>query len=100
MRGIGGALTAGLFPASMGVVADIMPAKERAKWIGIVMGGYGAGFIFGPVIGGVLYDNFGFAAPFVISATLGMGIATLTCSKKALSTGSPATLGSVYTVKN
>lgn len=68
MRGLAGALTAGLFPAAMGVVADIMPEEKRGQWVGVVMGGYGVGFIFGPVIGGVLYDNWGFAAPFVVSA--------------------------------
>lgn len=70
VRGLGGAFTAGLFPASAGIVADTMPETERAKWIGILMGGYGAGMIFGPAIGGLLYDAYGFAAPFVISAVL------------------------------
>ena len=66
-----GALTAGLFPAAMGVVADVVPEKQRAQWIGIVMGSYGAGLIFGPVVGGVLYDGWGFAAPFIASAIMG-----------------------------
>jgi MFS family permease len=70
VRALGGAFTAGLFPAAMGVVADIMPEAQRARWIGMIMGGYGAGFVFGPVLGGFLYDGFGFAAPFAISAIL------------------------------
>ncbi|MBS1252736.1 MAG: Tetracycline resistance protein, class C [Anaerolineales bacterium] len=70
VRALEGALTAGLFPAAMGVVADVVPEDKRAQWIGIVMGSYGAGFIFGPVVGGVLYDGWGFAAPFVASAAL------------------------------
>ncbi len=72
VRAVAGALTAGLFPAAMGVVADLVPEKKRAQWIGIVMGGYGAGMIFGPVLGGFLYDGWGFAAPFVISGALGV----------------------------
>ena len=72
IRAIAGAFTAGLFPAAMGVVGDIMPEKERGRWIGIVMAGYGAGFVFGPVLGGVLYDSLGFAAPFIISAVLAL----------------------------
>ena len=71
IRALEGALTAGLFPASMGIVADIVPEKKRAQWVGIVMGCYGAGFIFGPVLGGVLYDGWGFASPFLVSAVLG-----------------------------
>ena len=70
VRALEGALTAGLFPAAMGVVGDVVSAQRRAQWVGIIMGSYGAGFIFGPVIGGVLYDGWGFAAPFLASAVL------------------------------
>ncbi|MCJ7661438.1 MAG: MFS transporter [Anaerolineales bacterium] len=68
VRTFEGALTAGLFPSAMGVIADISPEDERGRWSGILMGAYGAGFIFGPVIGGFLYDGWGFAMPFVLSA--------------------------------
>ena len=70
IRVLEGALTAGLFPAAMGVVADVVPENERAKWVGIVMGSYGAGLIFGPVVGGILYDGWGFTAPFITSAIM------------------------------
>ena len=70
IRGVAGAITAGLFPAAMGVVADIIPQRDRARWIGIIMGGYGAGIVFGPVLGGVLYDSFGFSMPFISSAII------------------------------
>jgi multidrug resistance protein len=70
IRALEGALTAGLFPAAMGVVGDVVPEKDRARWVGIIMGSYGAGLIFGPVVGGVLYDGWGFAAPFVASAVM------------------------------
>jgi DHA1 family tetracycline resistance protein-like MFS transporter len=76
IRAIGGALTAGLFPAVMGIVADLVPESQRARWIGIVMGGYGAGLVMGPVVGGILYDGWGFAAPFVASAAMA-GIALI-----------------------
>lgn len=71
LRGVAGALTTGLSPAAMGVVADTVPQNERGRWAGILMGGYGIGLIFGPVIGGILYDAWGFAAPFLISAGIG-----------------------------
>jgi DHA1 family multidrug resistance protein-like MFS transporter len=70
IRALEGGLTAGLFPAAMGVVADIAREDERGRWIGIVMGSYGAGFILGPIVGGVLYDGWGFAAPFIASAVM------------------------------
>jgi len=72
IRTIAGIFTAGLFPSAMGVVGDLMPESQRARWIGIVMGGYGTGLVLGPVIGGVLYDGWGFSAPFV--ASIGMAV--------------------------
>ena len=70
IRVVEGVLTAGLMPAAMGVVADIIPESQRARRVGIVMGAMGSGLIFGPVIGGVLYDGLGFAAPFIASAAM------------------------------
>ncbi|MCL4297459.1 MAG: MFS transporter [Anaerolineae bacterium] len=67
-----GAITAGLLPAAMGVVADIVPEQQRAQWVGTLMGSYSAGFIFGPALGGFLYDHWGFAAPFSLSAGLAL----------------------------
>jgi len=68
IRSVAGFLTAGLFPAAMGVVADIVPEDQRARWVGIVMGSYAIGMIFGPVMGGLLYDTWGYLAPFIISS--------------------------------
>jgi len=67
-----GALTAGLFPAAIGVVADVVPKNQRARWVGVVMSSYGAGLILGPVFGGFLYDSSGYAAPFIASAFLAL----------------------------
>src|SRR6266700_2542977 len=67
-----GAITAGLLPAVLGMIADTVPEQQRARWTGIVMGSYGAGFIFGPAIGGFLFDHWGFVAPFGVSAVLAL----------------------------
>ncbi|MAT97446.1 MAG: hypothetical protein CL608_09915 [Anaerolineaceae bacterium] len=74
IRGLAGALTAGLGPATMGLVADIAPEDERARWIGVIGGGTSAGFIIGPVVGGLLYDKWGYGPPFLAS----IGIALIT----------------------
>jgi multidrug resistance protein len=71
VRALEGALSAGLVPAVLGIVADIAPEDKRARWIGVVMGGASAGWVLGPVAGGVLYDAWGFEAPFVLSAGMG-----------------------------
>jgi DHA1 family tetracycline resistance protein-like MFS transporter len=70
IRAVGGALTAGLFPASLGIIGDMVPKERQARWIGIVMGCYGLGLVVGPVVGGVLYDSLGYVAPFVASAAM------------------------------
>lgn len=74
IRGLAGALTAGLGPATIGIVADIAPDNERARWIGLISGGTSAGFIVGPVVGGLLFDRWGYSPPFMIS--IGMALLT------------------------
>jgi multidrug resistance protein len=70
VRALQGALSAGLYPAAMAMVGDLFPQEERARWVGVVSASYMAGFIFGPVIGGLMYDAMGFGAPFAISAVV------------------------------
>ena len=72
IRAAEGALTAGLMPAAMGVVADIIPEPKRAQWVGVLMGSMGAGIVFGPVVGGLLYDSWGFETPFIASAGMAL----------------------------
>jgi len=67
LRGLAGAFTAGLVPAVTGIVANLAPKQQRAQWIGIVNGGASIGWIAGPLLGGVLYDHWGWPVPFVVS---------------------------------
>lgn len=82
VRGVAGALTAGLGPATMGVVADIAPIDERARWIGVIGGATAAGFIVGPVVGGLLYDTWGYGPPFL--AAIGIALLTVAVAAVAL----------------
>lgn len=70
IRAIEGFFMAGLSPAALGIIADIAPEDSRGRWVGIFNGGASAGWILGPALGGVLYDSFGFAAPFIASAIM------------------------------
>ena len=72
MRALEGALSAGLFPAALGIVADIAPKDKRSRWLGFVTGGASVGWVLGPLAGGVLYDAWGFKAPFLLSAGMGL----------------------------
>ena len=67
LRGLAGALTAGLMPAATGMVADLAPSDRRAQWIGILSGGASIGWIAGPVLGGLLYDRWGYGTALFIS---------------------------------
>jgi MFS family permease len=72
LRCLEGGVTAGLLPAAQATVGDIVPADRRAQGVGMVMAGYGFGFVLGPFIGGLLYDMWGFAAPFIASSSMGL----------------------------
>ena len=90
IRGLAGGLTAGLGPASMGLVADIAPEDERARWIGVIGAGTAAGFIVGPVVGGLLYDRWGYGPPFL--ASIGIALLTLLIAYLAIPESNPRQL--------
>jgi DHA1 family tetracycline resistance protein-like MFS transporter len=60
-------LTAGSIGALFGYLADITPPQERGKYFGLIGATFGAGFIVGPAVGGVL-ARMGLEAPFLIAA--------------------------------
>ena len=70
LRAFAGAFTAGLSPAIFGIIADLAPGDRRAQWISIVSGGSAFGWIAGPLLGGLLYDRWGYEVPFMLSIAL------------------------------
>jgi len=68
LRFVLGLFNAGIMPAALAAAADVAPLERRGAWIGYVTGGISIGLIIGPSMGGILYDAFGFAAPWWISA--------------------------------
>lgn len=73
LRGVAGALAAGVLPAITAIVGDVAPESQRAQRIGIVVGGGSAGWILGPLLGGLLFDRFGYVVPFSAATVLGGG---------------------------
>lgn len=73
LRGLAGLFTAGLIPAVTSIVGDQAPENRRGQWIGIVNGGASVGWIVGPLLGGLLYDRFGYVVPFAASIAMGVG---------------------------
>ena len=81
LLGIGGSLTMifvaraieGIAGATMGVtgsyVADLTEPKDRPRAFGLIGATFGLGFLFGPVIGGLLV-RYGYPVPFFAAAAL------------------------------
>ena len=66
-------LTGGNISVAQAYIADVTPPQERGKAFGLIGAAFGLGFIIGPVVGGILGDRFGYAAP----AFVALAIATL-----------------------
>jgi MFS transporter, DHA1 family, multidrug resistance protein len=70
LRFVQGAVSVGFGPSVMGMLADLVPAHRRLPWVGVIMSGYATGFVFGPALGGLLFERWSFAAPFGVAALL------------------------------
>jgi DHA1 family tetracycline resistance protein-like MFS transporter len=70
-RVIGG-ITAATQSTAAAYMADISAPHERAASFGLVGAAFGAGFVLGPVLGGVLAE-YGTRAPFWLAALLAAG---------------------------
>ena len=66
-RIVQGAGAAMLVPATLAIITDLFPKEERAKAIGIWAGIQGVGIALGPIIGGLLVQNFNWNSIFLIN---------------------------------
>ena len=74
--GVGGAL---IMPSTLSIIANVFPPAERARAITIWAGVSGLGVGLGPLIGGLLIENFEWSAVFLINVpvavvALGLGL--------------------------
>jgi DHA1 family tetracycline resistance protein-like MFS transporter len=66
----------GNFSVAFAAAADLSSPANRLKYMGLIAAAFGAGFIFGPALGGYLAGNstevadINFHTPFVVSAAL------------------------------
>lgn len=63
-------LTGGNISVAQAYIADITPPDARGKAFGLIGAAFGLGFIIGPVIGGLLGERFGYAAPAFAALTI------------------------------
>jgi DHA1 family tetracycline resistance protein-like MFS transporter len=64
-------MTAASIPTAFAYIADVTPPDKRAKSYGLIGAAFGIGFIFGPVVGGVL-GHYGPRLPFWFAAGLSL----------------------------
>ncbi|MFA0833768.1 MAG: MDR family MFS transporter [Methanobacterium formicicum] len=74
LQGIGGGI---LLSLPFIVVGEIFPPRDRAKYMGIVGSVFGLADVLGPILGGVITDNFGWRWIFFINVPIGIAAITL-----------------------
>jgi EmrB/QacA subfamily drug resistance transporter len=65
--GVGGAL---IMPSTLSVIANVFPREERARAITIWAGVSGLGIGLGPLVGGLLIENFAWSSVFLINVPI------------------------------
>ncbi|MCI2422521.1 MFS transporter [Saccharopolyspora sp. K220] len=69
MQGLGGG---GLMILSQAIIADIVPAKERGKYLGPLGGIFGLSAVGGPLLGGFFVDHLTWQWAFYINIPVGV----------------------------
>lgn len=71
-----GGITAATNATATAYMADISTPQDKARNFGLIGAGFGVGFVFGPMLGGLLAE-FGTRAPFYAAAALSLANVTL-----------------------
>lgn len=71
-RGVQGLGAGGLMIGSQSIIADIIPARERGKYMGIMGGVFGLSSVLGPLLGGFFTDGPGWRWALWFNLPLGI----------------------------
>ena len=67
-----GAAAAGVLPPALSLIAVMFPPEERAQALGVWAAVAGVGFVLGPLLGGVLVNEIGWEAVFLINVPVAL----------------------------
>ncbi len=73
--------TGGNITVVQAYIADISEPRDRARSMGVIQAAFGAGFMFGPALGGVLAAELGPRVPFFVAAGFSALSITITLLK-------------------
>ena len=70
LRALGGLGLAFYWPVTETLVLDLAPREKRVREMGLYSVSWGSAFLIGPLLGGIIIQNFGFVKLFVVSSAL------------------------------
>lgn len=65
-------VTGGNISVAQAYIADVTDAEHRGQALGLIGAAFGIGFVLGPVTGGILGQDFGYAVPAFVAAGLSL----------------------------
>jgi EmrB/QacA subfamily drug resistance transporter len=67
LMGVGGAM---IMPATLSIITDVFPREERGRAIGIWAAVAGLGIGLGPIVGGLLLENYFWGSVFLVNVPI------------------------------